>query len=85
MLRLTKEFEARGLRVATLPELLAFGAKCHEKQREFPIIALGSVWQYRDGRRRMPGLWYAASDRRLDLFWFVYRWYGYCRFLAVRK
>ena len=37
------ELDKMGLRPATLPELLAFGAKYPDKQREFPIVALGSV------------------------------------------
>jgi len=32
-----REFDKQGLRPATLPELLAFGASYPEKQREFPI------------------------------------------------
>src|SRR3989344_4382360 len=51
-----KKFEARGLRAATLPELLAFGATYPEKQREFPIVALGSVWRDRGGGRDVPCL-----------------------------
>jgi hypothetical protein len=35
-----------GLRPATLPELLAFGEKYPDKQREVKITALGSRWKY---------------------------------------
>jgi len=38
-----KELDKMGFRPATLPELLAFGAKYLDKQREFPIVALGSA------------------------------------------
>ena len=72
-----KEFEARGLRAATLPELLAFGATYPEKQREFPIIALGSVWQDRDGHRYAPCLSGYSSGRELYLGWYDYGWSGY--------
>jgi len=80
-----KEFEARGLRAATLPELLAFGATYPEKQRKFPIVALGSVWRDRDGDRRVPCLGRSGSERELDLSWADYGWSDYCRFAAVRK
>lgn len=80
-----KEFEARGLRAATLPELLAFGATYPEKQREFPIVALGSVWQNRDGSRFVPYLGRDGSERKLRLDWYGYRWSDHCRFAAVRK
>ncbi|WKZ27321.1 MAG: hypothetical protein QY311_01005 [Candidatus Paceibacterota bacterium] len=38
------ELESRGMRSATLPELLAFGATYPSYQRRFPIVALGSAW-----------------------------------------
>src|SRR3990167_192339 len=78
-----KKFEARGLRAATLPELLAFGATYPEKQREFPIVALGSVWQGRGGGRDVPCLDGGGSGRELDLDWDGHRWFGSCRFAAV--
>ena len=80
-----KEFEARGLRAAMLPDLLAFGATHPEKQREFPIVALGSVWQGRDGYRYVPYLSRDGSERKLYLIWNDFRWSDYCRFAAVRK
>lgn len=80
-----KEFEARGLRAATLPELLAFGATYPEKQREFPIVALGSVWLDRLGDRFVPCLNRLGSERELFLLWDVDGWRDICRFAAVRK
>lgn len=80
-----KEFESRGLRAATLPELLVFGATYPEKQREFPIIALGSVWQIRNGNRYVPYLVRNGSGRELGLVWFGIKWNDFCRFAAVRK
>jgi len=79
------ELDKRGLRAATLVELLAFGAKYPELQREFPIIALGSVWRYHDGFRGVPFLLRRGSLRDLGLFWDGDGWDGSCRFLAVRK
>jgi hypothetical protein len=79
------ELDRRGLRPATLPELLAFGAKYPEKQREFPIVALASVWRRLFGFRNAPYLWGNADERHLDLDWLAGRWYAHCRFAAVRK
>ncbi len=79
------ELDRRGLRPATLPELLAFGAKYPQKQREFPIVALASVWRYWVGGRRVPYLWSNAVERSLDLDWLDLRWGAHCRFAAVRK
>lgn len=81
-----KEFESRGLRAATLPELLAFGATYPEKQHEFSIIALGSVWRIRHGLRFVPSLHRVGSERQLSLSWYdVFGWLDDCRFAAVRK
>jgi hypothetical protein len=77
--------EANGLRPATLAELLSFGAKYPEIQREFPIVALGSSWIVSVGNRFVPYLFGSSSDRHLNLSWFGSGWVGYFRFLAVRK
>ena len=79
------DFENTGLRAAALPELLAFGAKYPDMQREFPIIALGSLWQDSYGSRRVPALWSSFGGRGLGLDWFRHRWIKYFRFAAVRK
>lgn len=79
-----RELDRSGLRPATIEELLAFGAKYPEIQRQFPIVALGSIWRRLDARF-VPCLWGFSGDRGLNLFWFGSRWYATCRFLAVRK
>jgi len=79
-----RELDRRGLRSATIEELLAFGAKYPELQRQFPIVALGSVWRRLDGRF-VPCLWSGAGKRYLGLSWFESGWSDRCRFLAVRK
>ncbi len=79
------ELDKQGLRPATLPELLAFGAKYPDKQREFPIVALGSVWRYRGGYRDVAYLYSYAGDRYLNLSWLGSRWGASYRFAAVRK
>lgn len=80
-----KELDKAGFRPATLAELLTFGAKYPDKQREFPIIALGSVWRSRLGRRDVPVLWSRSYERDLHLAWFGHEWDEDCRFAAVRK
>lgn len=79
------ELDRRGLRPATLPELLAFGAKYPDLQREFPIAALGSVWRFPDGRRLVAALDNWSGGRGLDLHWLEGGWGEYCRFAAVSK
>lgn len=78
------EMEKRGLRPATLAELLAFGAQHPEKQREFPIAALGSDCVLYGGRR-VAYLWGDASKRDLFLYCLGGGWRAAWRFLAVRK
>jgi len=79
------DLDKRGLRPAKIEELLAFGAKYPEKQREFPIIALGSVWRDFGGSRCGPYLGRFGSGRHLGLHWLGADWVDICRFAAVRK
>jgi len=78
------EMGKKGLRPATLAELLAFGAKHPDIQREFPIVGLGSS-RVLSGRRRVACLWGGASGRGLCLDCFGSRWSAGYRFLAVSK
>jgi len=82
---IVRDMDNRGLRPATLPELLAFGATYPDKQREFPIVALGSVWRPWGGIRCVACLCGAGSRRVLFLFVWGGFWHGGFRFLAVRK
>ena len=79
------ELDRRGLRPATLAELLAFGAKHPNLQKEFPIIALGSVWRHWGGSRGVACLAGWGGERSLSLDWLGHDWGRCCRFLAVRK
>lgn len=79
------DFDSKGLRPATLPELLALGEKHPDIQREFPVAALGSVWQSLGGSRFVACLYRRDAERCLGLIWFGLGWASGCRFLAVRK
>ncbi len=80
-----KEFAKAGLEPAKIEHLLAFGAKYPDVQRQFPIIALGSVWQFRSGSHFVAVLWGGSFDRYLGLLCFDFGWHEDCRFLAVRQ
>lgn len=79
------EMDKAGYRPATLMELLTLGVLFPELQRQFPIVALGSVW--RDARvyRYVPCLYVGNSRRGLNLGWLDSNWDACCRFLGVRK
>ena len=79
-----KEMDELGFKPAILPQLLAFGETHPEVQREFPIVALGSVACV-DGERQVPYLDYWYGKRKLDLRWFDGDWGGNYRFADVRK
>ena len=80
-----KKMDSDGCRPATLMELLALGATHPELQKQFPIIALGSVWRTFIGFRQVPYLDVNDDDRELDLSYFGDDWWACCRFLGVRK
>ncbi|MBI5732001.1 MAG: hypothetical protein HY982_01435 [Candidatus Magasanikbacteria bacterium] len=79
------ETDRQNLRPALYEELLAFGAKYPDEQRQFPIVALGSVC-----RNSSDGLYVAylnrcGSERGLYLHRIGRGWGWVCRFLVVRK
>ncbi|OHA52148.1 MAG: hypothetical protein A3A97_04530 [Candidatus Terrybacteria bacterium RIFCSPLOWO2_01_FULL_40_23] len=92
------EFDKRGLRPATLPELLSFSVAYPGIAWQFPVVALGSVVQhahdiedglmfrpYEDGHLDVPRLWNDFGNRCLRLRCFEGDWYGYYRFAAISK
>lgn len=79
------ELDNMGLRPASIEELLALGAQCPDLQREFPIVALGSVWRPSGGCPPVPYLWFYSGKRGLRLRWFDDGWDDSYRFAAVRK
>jgi len=79
------EMEKAGCRPAQIEELLALGASQPDLQKQFPIVALGSVWRDSDGHRDVPYLHWGGVGRDLLLRWFGRGWTEDYRFLAVRK
>lgn len=79
------ELDRRNLRPAKIEEILALGAKYPNLQKEFPVVALGSVWQRSHGDRYVACLGRWLGERCLDLGWFGSDWDGHFRFAAVSK
>lgn len=79
------EMEKEGYRPARIEDLLALGASQPEIQKQFPIVALGSVWRHPDGHRHVSFLDWDGLGRRLYLAWFGLDWNDAWRFAAVRK
>jgi len=79
-----KELDKKGLRPATLAELLAFGKTYPEVQRKFPVVALGSVARIY-GNRYVTYLDGSDSKRHLDLGCRGIDWPARFRFLAFPK
>jgi hypothetical protein len=79
------EMDKQGYRPGKVEELLALGEKYPDLQKEFPIVALGSVWRGRHGRRHVACLFWPDRGRDLGLDWFDCRWSADWRFLALPK
>lgn len=79
------EMKKTGYRPALIEELLALGAEQKELQKQFPIVAFGSVWPNPRGFRHVPSLLWLDAERDLDLDWFEGDWLEDWRFAAVRK
>lgn len=77
---LQHQLDVLGVRSARLEELLAFGTAYPETQRQFPIVAIGALDEY----RRRPFLWGSPRVRHLDLRFDEKIWGGNIRFLTVR-
>lgn len=78
------EIERRGLIPASAAELLAFGAKYPDEQREYPIVAIGQSWRNL-GHSFFPCLCFDGRERRLTLLHDGRGWSDFCRFLALRE
>jgi hypothetical protein len=75
---------ADGWEPAQIEHLLSYGATYPDEQRQYPIIALGSVAEVY-GDRNVPYLDRGGAERDLGLMWWVSDWDDDGRFLAVRK
>ncbi len=73
----------RGLTPAPIEVLLALGEQHPDLQRQFPIIALGSIWENDNGRKDVVCLWGGSQGRRLFLQWYYYNWLPGYRFLVI--
>ena len=81
-----KWFSRHGLRPGNLPELLAFGAAYPEKQIEFPVVQVGTLWRIKR-RRGSRGLYLrrGKKERGLSAVWLEHGFLSYYRFIAVHK
>jgi hypothetical protein len=77
------EMAKENCRPATMKEMLNFGIKHPGVQREFPVVALGSVAML-GGGRRVGILGRYGSERDASLRCFGFDWSDGFRFLAVR-
>jgi hypothetical protein len=77
--------EKDGYLPATLDDALAMGAMVPERQRENPILFLGTTWRDTEGHPRIPVLDVLQGGRGLDLPWFRSGWGNDFRFAAVRE
>jgi hypothetical protein len=80
-----REMEKAGYRPARIEELLALGAQYPDLQKQFPIVALGSMWQNPNGYCGVAFLGRVDAERKLSSDWIESDWSGGCRFVAVRK
>jgi len=78
------EMDKVGYKPASIWDLLGLAVKEPNLQREFPIVALGSVCKV-DGHRDGPYLYRDSDGRYLDLHCFGDDWHDDDRFAGVRK
>ncbi len=75
------EMDKAGYRPATLAELLALGEFKPKLQKQFEIVALGTVWH-----RYVPFLTFDGAGRGVTIFEFNNSfWSEKCCFLSVRR
>lgn len=67
----------------SISELLAFSESFPEVQREFPIVAPGTVWK--GNIDRVPVLWGGSGGRSLFLLWKSYNWLPGFRFAVTKN
>lgn len=82
---LFREFSRIGCRPVEPIELLFLGKKYHHVQWEFPIVALGSVWQSSDGDRRVVYFPKGGLKCGPGLYFIQGNWDESWRFAVVRE
>ena len=83
--KVIKEMKKDGFSPGTFPELLALVEANPELQKQFHIVALGSVRRRPGGRRFVLIVGSSKEKRSLDLHRFGGDWSSDDRFLAVRR
>lgn len=78
-----KNLAERNFRPATIEELLAFGTKYPDFQRQFPIVALGSFARV-SGLLNVPHIGRNDAERYLNLSSPYLDWPSRYRFLGIR-
>lgn len=79
------EMDRRGFRPATVRELIVFGAVYPDIQLEFPVIALGSVWQSPYGGGHNVVCFDRDEWCNFNLYWLDLGWDDSCQFAVVCK
>ncbi len=79
------EMKRAGYEPGDIVDLLALGETQPELQRQFPIVALKSVWRNPRGNRFVPYLDGSDAGRSLSLRYFDGGWHERFRFAAVRN
>ena len=84
-------FRSRNLRFGTFLELLAVGIQDPNRQRHYPIVALGATYKERDkpdfiykGMCYAPYLYGNKTKRGIDVFWVEEKWDEGWAFLGIR-
>jgi|AntRauTorckE6833_2_1112554.scaffolds.fasta_scaffold01033_6 hypothetical protein len=80
-----KEIDKAGYIPGTLHDLLTLGEVYPYLQRQFPIIALGSVKRSQANVRQVPGLSITSRERLLEVAYDGHEWKKDCRFIALPK
>ena len=80
-----EQLHSDGRRPADVIELLTLAAAHPDLQRQFPIVARGSMWIGTCGGHFVPCLRTGSKGRYVDLYWFGGMWDTYYRFAVVRE
>lgn len=78
-----EELAQRGYRPALYEELISFVKAFPDEQKQYPIVALGSVCRKGQEYGCSCVLWHEGK-RKIDFGWLAGDWHDGCRFLAVK-